>query len=249
MAAYFVFLSPILVSVTEFFLKDANEFNEYDIYGYTVTNYSLILTIKAVRKVFEGLAFSVCHLTALLYYMLCGAICCRINNLQKTILNVSAENFKRPIQITVIEQQKDIFTFLKQMEDTFSVSIFLAISSYFWLCFFCTGFLTVIDMSLKETFFKFQYIFMFFSNFVPLVLVTWQAAQVSIELDALKEDISEKMDARYLRGLKSETEIDRSLFEKPSVVLSGLGIIHFSRSLILGILGTLITYALLMINV
>lgn len=92
-------------------------------------------------------------------------------------------------------------------------------------------------------------LYMLSHSVVVLILVIWFAGQVPIEMSLLRSAFCENIECRMLlgNGIK-DTKLEKALYDTPDIVLTGGNILYFKRSLILTVLGIILTYTFLLIN-
>ncbi|KAG8178663.1 hypothetical protein JTE90_025586 [Oedothorax gibbosus] len=82
-----------------------------------------------------------------------------------------------------------------------------------------------------------------------LMACMWFAGGVPLAMDNFKAALSRKtQQSLLLESSEQESVLGRGLYERPSLVLSGCGILYFTRNSMLVVLGTLLTYTILLLN-
>ncbi|GFU52616.1 uncharacterized protein NPIL_36291 [Nephila pilipes] len=83
-------------------------------------------------------------------------------------------------------------------------------------------------------------------NLVSLIAILWTAGGLPVEQHKLNEAFYKKGHSRFLIVRSSEEpQCRRELLDKPNFVLNGCNIFFYTRSSILAVFGTLLTYTLL----
>ncbi|KAG8194916.1 hypothetical protein JTE90_021377 [Oedothorax gibbosus] len=86
-------------------------------------------------------------------------------------------------------------------------------------------------------------------SYSVLMTCLWFAGGVTLAMDDLKRAYSRKTQERSLVVLnEKELGVGRCLYERQSPVLSGCGLLHFTRNSTLVVTGTLLTYTMLLLN-
>ncbi|GBM97712.1 hypothetical protein AVEN_63411-1 [Araneus ventricosus] len=84
---------------------------------------------------------------------------------------------------------------------------------------------------------------------IPLILMFWIPEQIPLEMENLKKIIRCKYEMRTSYGIVSENStIEKLLLEEKIFVVFGCNLIFFRRRNILSVLGTALTYGLLLIG-
>ncbi|GBO31031.1 hypothetical protein AVEN_38044-1 [Araneus ventricosus] len=84
---------------------------------------------------------------------------------------------------------------------------------------------------------------------IPLILMFWIPEQIPLEMEDLNKIIRCKYEMRASSGTVSENStVEKLLLEKKIFVVSGCHLIFFRRSNILSVLGSALTYGLLLIG-
>ncbi|GBN05003.1 hypothetical protein AVEN_63754-1 [Araneus ventricosus] len=84
---------------------------------------------------------------------------------------------------------------------------------------------------------------------IPLILMFWIPEQIPLEMENLKKIIRCKYEMRASFGIISEkSTVEKLLLEEEIFVVSGCNLIFFRRRNILSVLGTALTYGLLLIG-
>ncbi|GFQ69477.1 uncharacterized protein TNCT_175121 [Trichonephila clavata] len=83
-------------------------------------------------------------------------------------------------------------------------------------------------------------------NLVSLLVLLWIAGSIPVEQHKLKVAFYKRAHSRFLTIFTSEEpQCKREILEKTDFVLNGCSIFSYTRSSILAVLGTLLTYTLL----
>ncbi|GFW16410.1 transposable element Tcb1 transposase [Trichonephila clavipes] len=77
----------------------------------------------------------------------------------------------------------------------------------------------------------------------------WFVGGLPIAMDSFREEFRSKLQQRLLSmGRTDEIDFEKGLYQKPSFVLSGCDVFYFRRSSILGLVGAILTYTLLLVT-
>ncbi|GFU45841.1 uncharacterized protein NPIL_572401 [Nephila pilipes] len=165
------------------------------------------------------------------------------NCLTRKILQYKPEEFGPSEQIEILKQKAKLDDILVNIQIIFSLPSFLVITSNLLCCCSVLGLnLNGINSKGRLT----SVLFYGIPNLVSLIAVLWTAGGLPVEQHELKEAFYKKVHLRFLifRVLE-EPQCKRELLEKPDLVLNGCNIFFYTRSSILTVVGTLLTYTLL----
>ncbi|KAG8178662.1 hypothetical protein JTE90_025585 [Oedothorax gibbosus] len=81
-----------------------------------------------------------------------------------------------------------------------------------------------------------------------LMACMWFAGGVPLAMNNFKATFSRKTQSLMVASSEQESVLGRGLYERPSLVLSGCGILFFTRNSMLVVLGTLLTYTILLLS-
>ncbi|KAF8792210.1 hypothetical protein HNY73_003837 [Argiope bruennichi] len=133
--------------------------------------------------------------------------------------------------------------FLDEIQATFSIPSFVVIASRFLSC----------SQEFGEESYKSPDLIATAINVIAsstsMIAILWTAGGISVALRLLKESFYRKAHSRYIsHQITKELHIKRELLEKPDFAFSGCDIMSYSRSSILVIAGTLLTYSVLVVQ-
>ncbi|GBN26911.1 hypothetical protein AVEN_91427-1 [Araneus ventricosus] len=117
------------------------------------------------------------------------------------------------------------------------------------MCSSVTGWILVNDWNGTDMAWKMKSAFYCINAFVNVTATLWIASDLNITMNKFKETFHQKTHKRLLLyDTKEELYLKRDLLDEPEFVLKGCGILSFKRSTILTLLGTLITYTVLIMK-
>ncbi|GFS53591.1 uncharacterized protein TNIN_279441 [Trichonephila inaurata madagascariensis] len=163
--------------------------------------------------------------------------------LTQEVLQYSAEEFGPSEQIYVLKLKARMDDILEKLQDIFSLPSFFVILSNFFTC--CST-LGIILTGHPSKISIVTAVFVGIPNLVSLIVVLWIAGRLPVEQDKLKDAFYKRAHYRYLIVLSSEEQqFKREILDKPDFVLNGCNIFSYTRNSFLTLIGTLLTYALL----
>ncbi|GFR33749.1 uncharacterized protein TNCT_90731 [Trichonephila clavata] len=223
---------------------------KHSAYGYDVESIPvqiLLVSSKCFLSAILRPVFS--NFVALVFSILCQRCCTRIEMLTLEIQQVPAETFGIPKQIDLIRRKARIEDILQNIQDIFSLPSFFIFVENFLSCSAIIGFYLYND-STKSVSHTYAQSFLHTLNSLGcLVLTIWVVGGVPIQMKKVREAFRKKRRLRLIYICdQGENPLDGEYFENSDFVFTGCDVISFRRSLILAILGTLLTYTALLIN-
>ncbi|GIY04271.1 uncharacterized protein CDAR_253871 [Caerostris darwini] len=98
-------------------------------------------------------------------------------------------------------------------------------------------------------YFNFEMSIFFFNSVFYVTSILWIAGGLPIEMNKCKEVFHRKTHARLLYGDETEVmNLKNDLFHEPEFVMTGCDILSIRRSTILGLVGTILTYTVLIMT-
>ncbi|GFT54264.1 uncharacterized protein NPIL_631911 [Nephila pilipes] len=77
----------------------------------------------------------------------------------------------------------------------------------------------------------------------------WIPGEVPIEMDNFNQVMRKKFELRAASGIISDNSaVERAVCDEKVIVLSGCSLIYFTKESVLSVLGTILTYGLLIIG-
>ncbi|GBO06842.1 hypothetical protein AVEN_197680-1 [Araneus ventricosus] len=217
---------------------------------YGIQNPWIEAAVKCIKSFLLTFIFpTLPNLVTLLYCILCERICKSISSLTYEIQTMSPEEFSMTRQINVIRLKGKVQDALDIMQKGFSVPIFFISVAYFSSCCSILGMFVSVDIRLLDFPVIVSFALTLANAFIGLLACFWVAGGVPIETEKYKGAFCKKIRQRLLqrRNLNEisfqKLDNDQSIF-----VLSGCNVIHFRRSSVLAIIGTIITYTLLLLR-
>ncbi|GBN26860.1 hypothetical protein AVEN_162510-1 [Araneus ventricosus] len=222
----------------------------FDVYGLNVISSPGII-FNFVRSSLWGFIYPTSvNLVVLLYCFLCQNFCRQINRITRDIQECSVENFTLSKQANISAQESRIGDLLHLTQRVFSVASFLISAAHFCACIIVLGSLILDAITfIKDYTLLCQLVLLFLNSSGGLLACLWTAGGLPLAEDELKDAFRRKMRERLrLFGKVDEECFQQELLQKPSFLMSGCGIVYFQRSSILSLLGTILTYTLLLVT-
>ncbi|GFY38998.1 uncharacterized protein TNIN_495041 [Trichonephila inaurata madagascariensis] len=189
------------------------------------------------------------NFVALVFCILCQRCCTRVEMLTLEVQQVPPEAFGIPKQIDMIKRKAKIEDILQNIQDIFSLPSFLLVVENFLSCSAIIGFYLYNGSEKSVTHTYAQSFLHTLNSLGCLVLMIWVVGGVPIQMRKLKEAFRKKKRLRLIYVCaREEISLHAECFENSDFVFTGCDVISFRRTLILAILGTLLTYTALLIN-
>ncbi|KAF8787383.1 hypothetical protein HNY73_008986 [Argiope bruennichi] len=219
-------------------------------YGFDVKDEWAMLIVTVLKNTIHCILYPcIAHVVALAYCIQCSLFSTGISYLNIEITQCAIENFGIPIQVNILKRKTLIQDILLDIQDIFSVPIFLIIIGNVLMCSSITGWFLIHDWSEAGDVWKIKSAFYVINGFMNLTATLWAASGLNISMNKFKEIFHQKTHKRLLLyDTKEELYLKRDLLEEPDFLLTGCDILSFKRSTILTLLGTLLTYTVLIMN-
>ncbi|GFS53588.1 uncharacterized protein TNIN_279431 [Trichonephila inaurata madagascariensis] len=216
----------------------------YYAYGHELKSPKLqatIIFIKAFLLFFSHTTFP--SLVGVLFCSLCLKCSSCFNYLTQKVHQYSPEEFGPSEQIDILRQKAKVDIILEKLHDIFSLPSFLVILSNLLTCCVALG-MTVIGLEARIKIIK--ALIYGIANSVSLIVVLWVAGELPMEQNRLKNAFYKRAHSRFLMALSSkESQCKREILDKPNFVFSGCNIFSYTRNSVLTLVGTLLTYTLI----
>ncbi|GFU71859.1 uncharacterized protein TNCV_1628001 [Trichonephila clavipes] len=181
---------------------------------------------------------------------MCLRSCALIKQLTEEILRCPVETFKTSKQFEILRRKAKIDEILNCIEDVFSIPSFLILVANLFLC-SCMLLLYLHHdkWEAPPLIIHFERALYVFSSSACLFIMLWMAGGTSIKERRFREIFYQKAQSRMLStGNAKEPRIERWLLDKPEFVFTGWDIVSYRRNTVFAVLGTLITYSVLVVN-
>ncbi|GFR28344.1 uncharacterized protein TNCT_393261 [Trichonephila clavata] len=211
-------------------------------------------TLKYVLVYYKYFVYYVLHPSMTNVVVLTYCICCLICSvsLQKLSWDIQKcppMEFSTKVQIGFLKNRYHIITVLEEIQAVFSKTSLVICIGNFMSCFSNLG--EVLFYSPKTAFLTaLEVLFISTSTLVSLLSIFYCAGRIPLEMNAFSKRIQMQFEKRALSGVIEENPtVERLLLQEKTFVFSACEMIHFTRSGILTILGTILTYGLLVLSV
>ncbi|KAF8788162.1 hypothetical protein HNY73_009693 [Argiope bruennichi] len=172
-----------------------------------------------------------------------------IRNLSQELERCPPKDFTTAIQIKYLDCRKEIIKMLEELQTHFSSVSFIACGGHFSYCFAVLTQILLYSFNENSVTYHFDSTMNLVFVGVPLVLMFWIPEQIPLEMENLNKIICSKYEVRASSGIVSECPtIEKLMLEEKIFVVSGCSMISFRRRHILSILGTVLTYGLLVMG-
>ncbi|GFR13686.1 uncharacterized protein TNCT_716401 [Trichonephila clavata] len=243
-----IFSFSFIYSVTATLGCNIKRMSVYYAYGHELKSFTLQVGVICFKTFLLFLVHTTFpSLVAVLFCSLCLRCSSCFNCLTRKVLRYSPEEFGPSEQIDILRQKAKVDMILEKLQDIFSLPSFPVILSNLLTCCAALG-TTAIDLQAKMKIIK--ALFYGIANSVSLIVVLWVAGGLPIEQNKLKNAFYKRTHSRFLIVLSSEEpQCKREILDKPNFVFSGCKIFSYTRSSILTLIGTLLTYDLIIYQI
>ncbi|GFQ80220.1 uncharacterized protein TNCT_119311 [Trichonephila clavata] len=220
------------------------------IYGYEIEYISIQNIIVAIKSFCDYTVYPTFgNIVALLYIFLCLHCSDYLNNLTRKVDKYSPKDFTPSKQIDILKGRAEIYDILVNTERIFSFPIFSIIVANVLMLSSISGSFLISDWSNTEYIWKIERIFYGTNACLYVTSILWAAGTVSIEMRKFKEIFHYKTHLKLLcKYSEEQLHLKMDLMNEPDFLLTGWNVIHLGRSTILCLIGTLLTYTVLVIN-
>ncbi|GBN26852.1 hypothetical protein AVEN_162504-1 [Araneus ventricosus] len=222
----------------------------FDVYGRNGSSIARIIFNFVQSSLWAFIYPTSVNLIVLLYCFVCQNFCRQINRITRDIRECRVQNFTLSKQANISAQEARIGDLLHLTQRVFSVPSFLISAAHFCSCITVLGSL-ILDAStyIKNYTLLCQSVLLFLNSSGGLLACLWTAGGFTLAEHQLKDAFRRKMRERlHLFGKVDEECFQNELLQKPSFLMSGCGIVYFQRSSILTLLGTILTYTILLVT-
>ncbi|GFW71410.1 uncharacterized protein TNCV_538281 [Trichonephila clavipes] len=241
---------PVVLSIQLAIKISTTEESAFYTYTYDVSNEWVTFTIVSVKAFIYYMVYpTYINIVALFYVSVCLRCKSRVQYLNREITACLPEDFTLRFQRNILKKRVKILKLLLKIKDTFSLSVFFILIAHTTMCSSIVGWFLVQQWDKSEYYWKLEAPYFSLSSIFCVISVLWVAGDIPVELNAFKETFYQKTHQRLLFfNIRDELFLKRDLFNEPEFVFSGCEMISFRRSTILTIIGTLITYTLLVMD-
>ncbi|GFQ76462.1 uncharacterized protein TNCT_315681 [Trichonephila clavata] len=236
----FPFIFPIIIIL----LCDRTKTSSFYAYGYELRSFTLQVSVIYIKIFLLFLAhITFPSLVAILFCNLCLRCSSCFNRLTRKVLQYSPVEFGSAEQIDILRLKANVDDNLEKLQDIFSLPSFFVILSNFFTCCSVLGIILTGDSSMITIV---TVVFVGLPNLVSLIVILWIAGGLPVEQNKLKDAFGKRAHSRFLTVLShEELHFKREILDKTAFVLNGCNIFSYTRNSILAVIGTLLTYTLL----
>ncbi|GFY76007.1 uncharacterized protein TNIN_213441 [Trichonephila inaurata madagascariensis] len=244
-----IFSVSFIYSVTITLDSNIKRVSAYYAYGHELKSHMLQFSVSCIKAFFLFLAHTTFpSLVVVLFCSLCLHCSSCFNCLTRKVLRYSPEGFGPSEQMDILRQKAKIDSILEKLQDIFSLPSFFVILSNLFTCCSVLGMVAIGFQSESVKIIKAFFYGIF--HLISLVFVLWVAGGLPLEQNKLKNAFYKRAHSRFLIALSSEeSQCKREILDKPNFVFSGCNIFSYTRNSVLTLVGTLLTYALIIYQI
>ncbi|GFX66464.1 uncharacterized protein TNCV_1291451 [Trichonephila clavipes] len=243
-----LFSFSFIYSVTAILGCNIKRKSVYCAYGHELKSPTLQATIIFIKAFLLFFAHTTLpSLVAVLFcslYLRCSSC---FNYLTQKVHHYSPKEFGPSNQIDILRQKAKVDIILAKLHDIFSLPSFLVIISNLLTCCLVLG-TTMVGLEARIKIIK--ALFYGIANSASLIVVLWETGGLPMEQNKLKNAFYKRAHSRFLMALSSkEPQCKREMLDKPNFVFIGCNILSYTRNSVLTLVGTLLTYALIIFKI
>ncbi|GFW69713.1 uncharacterized protein TNCV_1883571 [Trichonephila clavipes] len=218
--------------------------------------YGIAIEDKATKYLiayYKYLMYYLLYLTLPNVVTIAYVISCRICSecIQQLCLkgeNCSPKAFTVGVQIGLMKDRKHIMKLAEEIQTVFSRASFFICMTNFMSCLSNLGqIIFYLTQNVAPT--LIEILFISFSALSSMLSIFYYAGQIPIEMKRLTQVLKNKFVDRVSLGIDQDNSfVERLLVEENTFVMSGCDLIFFTRNGILTVLGTILTYGLLILS-
>ncbi|KAG8186597.1 hypothetical protein JTE90_019919 [Oedothorax gibbosus] len=183
----------------------------------------------------------------LLFCTLCMQCSRYISCLRFEIEKCTLEAFDTHKQVNIARSFSNMMTILKDLQKVFSLPSFLMFATHYCACSTLLGWFVLGEISSVSKIL--QILFYFSNSSVCLIACLWVPGKLPIEIDKMKEAFRSKYRYRWFHlGVMEENVFEKAFGEQHTFVLTGVRFIEFKQSSILAVVGTILSYTLVLVT-
>ncbi|GFY58185.1 uncharacterized protein TNIN_94431 [Trichonephila inaurata madagascariensis] len=186
---------------------------------------------------------------ALLFAFLCLRCSHSLRVLTRKVDQSPTDAFGLSRQLDVLRSRAKIHQVLLDVQAIFSVPVFFLVVANILMCSSIAGWFLVKEWEETALFLRLEFAYDGIASIVCAASTLWIAGGLPIEMNKFKEAFYQKTHFRLLYyRTKEEQYLKKELFYAPEFVLMGCDILSLRRSTILALVGTLLTYTVLVMS-
>ncbi|GBN66082.1 hypothetical protein AVEN_219710-1 [Araneus ventricosus] len=248
-----ILASPLIYSLTTLLASEVGGDESgfvYFFYGISVSNKILKCFIMFWKSFTYYLIFpTYSNLFILTFCVIFYDSSLSIRNLSQEVERCPLQEFTTGTQLKYLTCRRKILKMFDDLEANFSFVCFIACAGHFSHCFALLAQIMLYSFRENAITYLADAAINLINVVIPLILMFWIPEQIPLEMENLNKIIRCKYEMRASFGIVSEkSTVEKLLLEEKIYVVSGCNLIFFRRRNILSVLGTALTYGLLLIG-
>lgn len=223
-------------------------YNEFmDIY-FDATNGNFRYFVAILRVVSSRLLYPLfMNLVSLLFCDLCHQCTVSLAEIKTSIISCPSRGFIDNYQMQVIKKRAQIVNVIQTIQKEFSLILTLMCCSQIFCCF--SGFSELLSIITEPSDEGAIIVLYVLNAFLCLTAVIGVAGQIPIEMRNLTDSLHQMLDKKVIESDRPvRPDVMITLTYRPDVTLSASELLFFTRQSALVILGTFLTYSILIRN-
>ncbi|GBN66081.1 hypothetical protein AVEN_219709-1 [Araneus ventricosus] len=251
--AGFILVSPFLYSSTVLMASEVGG----DERGFLYFFYGISMSNKILKSFILFCKSFICYLLFPTYSNFFILTFCvifydsslSVRNLSQEVERCPPQEFTTGIQLKYLTCRRKILKMLDELQANFSLMCFIACAGHFSYCFALITQIMLYSFRENALTYLADSAINLINVVIPLILMFWIPEQIPLEMENLNKIIRCKYEMRAGYGIVAENStIEKLLLEEKIFVVSGCNLIFFRRRNILSVLGSALTYGLLLIG-
>ncbi|GFU33650.1 uncharacterized protein NPIL_113581 [Nephila pilipes] len=250
------FIVLVLLSMPIFFsvfitLTVTESNSKFYSYGYDLRNpWAQIANVSIKAFLYRFVFPTLTNIIALLYCIVCMHCSTLVRQLHEEILMHPIETFVTSKRVEIMRQKARIEKVLSCVEDNFSLPSFFVIVANLVICASMLSIYIDLDSWVNHRVYLYvEWSLYVINSFGGLMITLWIASELPIQEQKLKEEFYAKARMKMLFAeIPEEPGIEKWLFDKPDFVFTGWNILSYRRSTVFAVVGTLITYTVIVVK-
>lgn len=207
--------------------------------------------LSILASVWNAFSFGVTYPTttnvvAFIYCSFCSRMCRRLRRLTSRIDICTPHEFDITKQVAILKMKDKMDDAFRGMHSVFSVPSFCVLVAHFCFCCSLLGWVMLGREHATNLKWVLHMVFFGLNSLVSLVVILWVVGGVPMEMEKFRLAFKNKIHKRRLSSEK--TNFEDWLDDGGDFVFSGCDILCYRRSSILTLVGTILTYTLLLLN-
>ncbi|KAF8788150.1 hypothetical protein HNY73_009683 [Argiope bruennichi] len=243
------FLFAFLMTLTHGLMKEKYLSKRF-FYGFEFKSHIIMYSATFCKLFSLYLLYpTLTNLIAVAYSTSCYLCCGLLQQLYSEIEKCDPKALNYRVMTEMLKKRHQIISMLEMIETTLSTASFLVCIANFLACLSGLS-LLLIYLTENTAMTIIQISFMSGSALLSTISIFLNAGQIPIEMERFSHLMRRRIEERFFLGLKSlYVPSDLPMADEKAFLLSGCDFIYYKKGTILSLLGTILTYGLLLLGI